>query len=189
MRHLGRTHKVSVAWLHEQYSGDSMDTSYCDSSLQCADIFTKAFTDKIRWGPVCKLIAHFKPGDLDFIATTHKATPATSRAAQRGGNRDANSRQNESSDPPKKGMFSIPRRCIEWCSRRDSIIGQESPESANCDTIRITEKEDASSSSGLEFTKAALAGRNDTRIPKKKLRSIVLSASPCTGDRHGSSLT
>ena len=162
MRHLGRTHKVSVAWLHEQYSGDSMDTSYCDSSLQCADIFTKAFNDKIRWGPVCKLIAHFKPGDLDFIATTHKAPPATSRAAQRGGNRDANSRQNESSDPHHKAFSTPnPRRCIEWCCGRNSVIGQESPESAKCDKIRITEKEDAASAGGLAYAKAALTGRSD----------------------------
>ena len=102
MLHLGRTHKVSVAWLHEQNSGDSMTTSYCDSSLQCADIFTKAFNDKRRWGPVCRLIAHFYPEDLDFIANTHKAAPATSRAAQRGGNHDAKSRLNESSGPPAK---------------------------------------------------------------------------------------
>ena len=151
MRHLGRTHKVSVAWLHEQYSGDSMTTSYCDSSLQCADIFTKAFNDKQRWGPVCRLIAHFYPEYLYCIANTHKAAPATSRAAQRGGNHDAKSRLNESSDPPskpKKTLFSTPRRCIEWCSGENSVIGQESPESANWDKIRITEKQDATSAGG-----------------------------------------
>ena len=66
MRHLGRTHKVCVAWLHEQFQGDNMNTSYCDSALQCADVFTKAFTDKLCWNPVCRLIAHFLPEDLDF---------------------------------------------------------------------------------------------------------------------------
>ena len=81
----------------------------------------------------------------------------------------------------KKCIFSIQRRCIEWCCGRDSIIGQESPEIANCDKIRITEEEDASSTGGLDFAKAALAGRNDICKPKKKLRSIILSACPCTG--------
>ena len=70
---------------------------------------------------------------------------------------------------------------IEWCSGDNSVIGQESPESANCDKKRITEKQDATSAGGRQFTEAALAGSNEICDPKKKLRTIILSASPCTG--------
>eukprot|EP00971_Amphidinium_carterae_P267617 5308821-Amphidinium_carterae.1 len=45
MRYLGRTHRVSIAWLHEVFKGDNMILNKCDTSLQAADIFTKSFTD------------------------------------------------------------------------------------------------------------------------------------------------
>ena len=43
LRHLGRTHGVSLAWLHEQTAVDGVDVDRVDSSFQLADIFTKAF--------------------------------------------------------------------------------------------------------------------------------------------------
>ena len=45
MRYLGRTHGVSVAWLHETFKGEDLDLAYEQSSRMSADIFTKAFTD------------------------------------------------------------------------------------------------------------------------------------------------
>ena len=43
MRYLGRTHGVSVAWLHETFKGDDLQLAYEISARMCADIFTKAF--------------------------------------------------------------------------------------------------------------------------------------------------
>ena len=51
MRHLGRTHGVSVAWMHEQLSIHPFtDLIYTESHEMAADIYTKAFTDADRWG-------------------------------------------------------------------------------------------------------------------------------------------
>ena len=46
MRHLGRTHRVDVAWLHERFSEPELTLVYEQTKQQAADIFTKAFTDR-----------------------------------------------------------------------------------------------------------------------------------------------
>jgi hypothetical protein len=46
MRYLHRTHRVSVAWLHEIFLSDEFTIKYEVSAKMAADIFTKAFTDK-----------------------------------------------------------------------------------------------------------------------------------------------
>ena len=47
MRYLHRTHRVSVAWLHEVFKGDHLRLMYEISARMAADIFTKAFSDKV----------------------------------------------------------------------------------------------------------------------------------------------
>ena len=49
MRYIGRTHGVSVAWLHERFKGEDINLAYEVSSRMCADIYTKAFTGKGKW--------------------------------------------------------------------------------------------------------------------------------------------
>eukprot|EP00972_Heterocapsa_arctica_P047466 6999854-Heterocapsa_arctica.AAC.1 len=49
MRHLQRTHGVSVAWLHETFKKNKIDLNYELSSRMCADVYTKAFADAILW--------------------------------------------------------------------------------------------------------------------------------------------
>jgi hypothetical protein len=44
MRHLGRVHRVDVAWLHHEFNVGTYALGYCESELQAADIFTKAPT-------------------------------------------------------------------------------------------------------------------------------------------------
>ena len=61
IRHLGRTHRVALAWLHEQLLADEYDLLVESSALRAADIFTKAFTDKVTWKSVCDLILHVDP--------------------------------------------------------------------------------------------------------------------------------
>eukprot|EP00971_Amphidinium_carterae_P270899 5375869-Amphidinium_carterae.1 len=58
MRYLGRTHRVSIAWLHEVFKGDNMILHKCDTTPQAADIFTKSFTDVSKWKHALSLI-HF----------------------------------------------------------------------------------------------------------------------------------
>ena len=57
MRHLGRTHGVSVAWLHEQlYIRKLCPIEYTESLDMAADIYTKAFTEADKWDHALKLI-------------------------------------------------------------------------------------------------------------------------------------
>ena len=45
MRHLNRTHKVDVAWLHERFISEDYELRYKESNRKAAYIFTKGFTD------------------------------------------------------------------------------------------------------------------------------------------------
>ena len=53
MRYLHRTHRISIATLHEIITGQVSDTTinceYTTSAEMAADIFTKGFTDKHKW--------------------------------------------------------------------------------------------------------------------------------------------
>ena len=53
MRYLHRTHRISIATLHEIITGQVADTKidceYTASNEMAADIVTKGFTDKVKW--------------------------------------------------------------------------------------------------------------------------------------------
>ena len=56
MRHLGRTHRVSVSWLYERFQDRWADLRYIFSAKQAADIFTKAFVNPEKWDQVRQLV-------------------------------------------------------------------------------------------------------------------------------------
>ena len=43
MRHLGRTHGISIQWLHDETTKDTCELHYIETSSMAADIFTKFF--------------------------------------------------------------------------------------------------------------------------------------------------
>ena len=45
MTHIGRTHRISIAWLHEQLQTNEIKMYRADSELMAADIITKPFPD------------------------------------------------------------------------------------------------------------------------------------------------
>ena len=59
LRHLNRTHRVSVSWLHERCARGDFELEYCDTDEQCADIFTKSFVNAVKWDAVVSLINHY----------------------------------------------------------------------------------------------------------------------------------
>ena len=79
MRHVDRTQKISIGWLHEQW-GDTYEGWACSSSLMCADLFTKAFATKDRayWWQVVRLIAHLTPNEWEEF-NSPLPTPKTKR--------------------------------------------------------------------------------------------------------------
>ena len=56
MRHLERTHGISIQWMHKIFQNDLMYLVYEITSKMCADIHTKAFKDHMTWKRACMLI-------------------------------------------------------------------------------------------------------------------------------------
>ena len=61
MRYLKRTHRASVAWLHERFKEPDLQLVYELSAKMAADIYTKGFTDGQKWECVRGLINVFDP--------------------------------------------------------------------------------------------------------------------------------
>ena len=59
MRHLSRTHRVSVAWLREQYQRVSFVVDYVKSCDMVASIFTKSTPSLDGWSNARKKINVF----------------------------------------------------------------------------------------------------------------------------------
>ena len=58
MKHLNRTHKVDIAWLHERHEDKAFILHDCASANMRAAIFTKPFVDKVKWSHACTQFAH-----------------------------------------------------------------------------------------------------------------------------------
>ncbi len=61
MRHMGRTHRVNVHWLHEVFQEAWMHLFYTTSATMRADIFTKGFDAPDAWAHALDLINHVDP--------------------------------------------------------------------------------------------------------------------------------
>ena len=48
MQHIGRTHRISIAWLYNQLRQSDIKMFRADSELMAADIFTKHFPESKR---------------------------------------------------------------------------------------------------------------------------------------------
>ena len=68
VRHLGRTHPVSVDWLHERFSANDITLVPVTTDRQAADIYTKPFTNLDKWRHATNLINVFSQAMLKSIA-------------------------------------------------------------------------------------------------------------------------
>ena len=48
MRYLGRTRRISVAWLHTLIQDPKHQLVYAESSSMCADIYSEGFSDRVK---------------------------------------------------------------------------------------------------------------------------------------------
>ena len=68
MRYLHRTHRISIATLHEIITGQVSDTpvscEYTTSAEMAADIFTKGFTDKGKWNHATRSVGIIDVGEI-----------------------------------------------------------------------------------------------------------------------------
>ena len=74
MQHIGRTHRISIAWLHEQLKESDIHMFRADSELMAADIFTKHFPESKRevWQSNLKLINIFDAKNVLNIDYTQR---------------------------------------------------------------------------------------------------------------------
>ena len=64
MRHLSRTHGISISWLHEQCRNQEVQLEYITTTLMAADTYTKAFQDAVKWTNLCQQINLIEITDL-----------------------------------------------------------------------------------------------------------------------------
>ena len=69
MTHIGRTHRISIAWLHDQMQSQDVQMYRADSELMSADIFTKPFPDAKAspWKSNLKLLNIYDAAQADFL--------------------------------------------------------------------------------------------------------------------------
>ena len=72
MRHRSRSHRVSVAWLHEQYMREAFEFAYIETDSMAADMFTKSLPNPAKWIHARKSICVFASTDelCDSVRTS-----------------------------------------------------------------------------------------------------------------------
>ena len=75
MRHLERSHGVSISWMHEMFTRDYMYLAYEVTDRMAADIYTKAFNDGRKWKHACLQIGVLDPSLLSDPDTLKALTP------------------------------------------------------------------------------------------------------------------
>ena len=72
MRHLARTHRVSVSWIHEQYMSGQIIFAHESGERMPPDIFTKMFSEKSKWITARLLINVVIPDEFDKVMQQSK---------------------------------------------------------------------------------------------------------------------
>ncbi|OLP93893.1 hypothetical protein AK812_SmicGene24167 [Symbiodinium microadriaticum] len=77
MRHLERTHGISIGWMHAIFQEGYVSLAYEVTAKMAADIHTKSFKDSVFWTHACQLINIFPPAMIgsqdimDLMKPTH----------------------------------------------------------------------------------------------------------------------
>ncbi|CAE7391735.1 unnamed protein product [Symbiodinium microadriaticum] len=77
MRHLERTHGISIGWMRAIFQEGYVSLAYEVTAKMAADIHTKSFEDSISWTHACQLINIFPPDQIgsqdimDLMRPTH----------------------------------------------------------------------------------------------------------------------
>ena len=164
MRHLQRTHDVSVKWLSETFRilKPRLKLVNCDTVDQSADIFTKAFDNKEKWNHACDLIGFggYHPLTVARIPKPpkSKASEANAAAVRQTVIEPRHSRRcscstcsdiRSTKSQRHENWKGIDRVIIEYCCYQDSLMGRSIPQSEGCKVIRVTQEHDMTTKSGL----------------------------------------
>jgi hypothetical protein len=162
LRHLGRTHRVDLAFLHECLQNGHYTIEYCKSAAQAADIFTKEFRDAASWKRVCRLIGLVGPGQWwpRGEAGAVEASPQPKKPAKATG-----------APAAKKAQGPKPRRLVDFCCNHNSVLGSGIPGAEGCEVVRLTIDDDVTTVTGLRKAMSAV----------RKPGTLLWSSQPCTG--------
>ena len=72
MRHLQRTHRVQVGWIHERYKSGQFIFAHESGERMPPDIFTKMFSDKEKWTTARQLINVVLPKEFKKLMEDKK---------------------------------------------------------------------------------------------------------------------
>ena len=183
MRHVGRTHRVDLAFLHEAKENKHIIVNPCPTDYMCADIFTKTFSNKQKWDQVTRLIAHVDP-QLFWLNDKNRRTPdllppqKVDPIGQKptGGDSSVGNKGTRNALPSQMNVEverreNSPRTIVEFCCGPDSLIGRATPYSKGCRIIRLTQEEDVTSEKGLAI---ALDAVDNPDV-------LLWGSLPCTG--------
>jgi hypothetical protein len=180
MRHLNRTHRVDVKWLHDEYEKKLFMLHDCASADMRADIFTKFYTEKSAnvWNHNCGIIGHVYPESQwnELVAKAmpvKKPTTSEVKAEEDGkksGSRKAAAAYNDT----------INRAIIEFCCGEDSKMGQMTRHSKGCEVVRLTKRHDLTTESGVEFALTEIK-RLEKSLGTDKCNILLWVSIPCTG--------
>ena len=90
MRYVGRTHGMSIAWLHEQYKAGNYQIQWTASHEMAADIFTKAFTNPEAWSSSCWLVSVCDKDDVQSFCSLGGVPPPQPQGGHKSGVWDIN---------------------------------------------------------------------------------------------------
>ncbi|CAE7705382.1 unnamed protein product [Symbiodinium sp. KB8] len=77
MRHLERTHGISIGWMHSIFQEGYVSLAYEVTAKMAADIHTKSFKDSVSWTHACQLINIFPPEQLGSFKSEVPCFPYT----------------------------------------------------------------------------------------------------------------
>ena len=126
-RHAGKTQRINLGWLSEQFRRKHYVLAYISTSLQAADILAKPFTNADKWRHAVRLVGHgvIKPDSSSAAAPS--TTASTSDARPR-------------TEPEVKRVI------IEICCNEESLLGKvDGPYGSDCHVVRVTERMDLNS--------------------------------------------
>ena len=187
LRHLNRTHRVSLDWLHERFQDPAYNLLWEHSNKHAADICAKAFPDMPKWRSACALINHLLPGEFPEIpefplaakipVTPHVAVPGGVAPLPRnddeaGANLELHKQNKTHPDADLPFPNGSNRRLIELCCGESSLLGQKCTScSKGCGCIRLTQKIDMTSDAGLAFALCQIT----------HAQTLLWCSIPCTG--------
>ena len=135
LRHTDRTQRISFRWLQEQFVNRQFELINVDTTLQAADILTKAFDSTPVWHHALELIGISPNRQARACATSLLVSPhiKAGEVSDQGGQIAA-----LCNVQPK-------RLLVEFCCSTTSRLGESRDSSKGCRVIRVTEAEDGCS--------------------------------------------